>query len=217
MWLLPLVTNPAMHVDGELLQMLEDVGSVNPQVTLLLLRRCGSFCKMVHLARSTPPSHMTEALQMFDNDVHHAFAECTAVDAFGNSWQQAQLSLSRGGLGLRSLSHHSAAAYISSVSASKQCSASMSHLSTSVNLFNALISPADAIILDDVVSSLCHQRTLSSKIENLQFFSFFLTIHPYLTEHVCYQSLLPMLRPGFQLFPHLVLTCTWTPLNFKLP
>ena len=50
----------------------------------------------------------------------NAFAECTAVDAFANSWQQAQLSLSRGGLGLRSLSHHSAAAYILSVSASEQ-------------------------------------------------------------------------------------------------
>eukprot|EP00731_Ephydatia_muelleri_P005639 Em0002g1815a len=81
-----------------ILHMLEDVGSMDPQVALLLLRQCGSFCKMVHLARSTPPSLMADALQMFDNDIHHAFAECTAVDAFGNSWQQAQFSLSRGGL-----------------------------------------------------------------------------------------------------------------------
>ena len=113
--------------------------------------------------------HLPLLWQMFDNDIHHAFAECTAVDTFGNSWQQAQLSLCRGGLGLRNLSHHSAAAYISSVSASEQCSVSMSHLFTSVNLFNALISPADAIILDDIVSSPCRQRTLSSKIENHQF------------------------------------------------
>ena len=133
-------------------------------MALLLLRQCGSFCKMVHLARSTPPSLMADALQMFDNDIHHAFAECTAVDAFGNSWQQAQLSLSRGGLGLRSLSHHSAAAYISSVKNS-----AMSHLFTSVNLFNALIPPADVIILDDIVSSPCRLHTLSSKIENHQF------------------------------------------------
>ena len=41
-----------------LLHMLEDVGSVDPQVALLLLRQCGSFCKMVHLARSIPPSLM---------------------------------------------------------------------------------------------------------------------------------------------------------------
>ena len=55
--------------------MLEDVGSVDPQVALLLLRQCGSFYKMVHLARSTPPSLMADALQMFDNDIHDAFAE----------------------------------------------------------------------------------------------------------------------------------------------
>ena len=41
--------------------MLEDVGSV---VALCLLRKSGSFCKMVHLARSTPPSFMADALQM---------------------------------------------------------------------------------------------------------------------------------------------------------
>ena len=98
-----------------LLHMLEDVGSIDPQVALLLLRQCGSFCKMEHLAHSIPPSLMADALQMFDNDIHHAFAEWI------NSWQQAQLSLCRGGLGLRSLSHHSSEAYISSVSASEQC------------------------------------------------------------------------------------------------
>ena len=86
------------------------------------------------------------------------------MEAFGNSWQQAPLS--RGGLGLRSLSHHSSAAYISSVSVSEQ---SMTHLLASVNLFKRLIPPADAITLDDIVSSPCHQHALSSKIENHQF------------------------------------------------
>ena len=56
-----------------LLHMLENVGSVDPQVALLLLHQCGSFCKIVHLARSTPPSLMADALQMFDIDIHHAF------------------------------------------------------------------------------------------------------------------------------------------------
>ena len=135
---------------------------------------------------------MADALQMCDNNIHDAFAECTAVDAFGNSWEQAQLSLSRGGLGLRSLSHHSAAAYISSVRASEQCSVSMSHMFTSVNLFNALIPSADAITLDDIVSSLCHQHALPSKIENHQFkFLFNHSSFSYLTEPVCYQFLPP--------------------------
>ena len=40
---------------SKLLEQLEDVGAVDPQVALLLLRQCGSFCKLVHLARSTPP------------------------------------------------------------------------------------------------------------------------------------------------------------------
>ena len=70
---------------------------------------------------------------------------------------------------LHSHSHHSPAAYISSVSAIEQCVVSMSHLLTSLNLFNALIPSADAITLDDIVSLPCHQHALSSKIENLQF------------------------------------------------
>ena len=41
---------------------------LDPQVAMLLLRQCGSFCKMVHLACSAPPSLMAVALQMFDND-----------------------------------------------------------------------------------------------------------------------------------------------------
>ena len=61
--------------------MLEDVGSVDPQVALLLLCQCGSFCKMVHLAYSTLPSLMADALQMFDNDTHDAVAEFTADEA----------------------------------------------------------------------------------------------------------------------------------------
>ena len=49
---------PNMHLRNvqRYMNMLEDVGSEDPQVALLLLCQCGSFCKMVHLARSTPPS-----------------------------------------------------------------------------------------------------------------------------------------------------------------
>ena len=60
---------------------------------------------LMHLARSTPPS------LIFDNDAHKCFAECTMVDTSDAAWQQAQLSLSRGGLRLRRLSLHSPAAY----------------------------------------------------------------------------------------------------------
>ena len=94
---------------SKLLVQLEDVGAVDLQVALLLLRQCGGFCKLVHLARSTPPppppqALIGEALQFFDDDVRRCFSECTAIDTPNFTWQHAQLSLSRGGLGFRSLS-----------------------------------------------------------------------------------------------------------------
>ena len=39
-----------------LLSQVAEVGSIDPQIALLLLRQCASFCKLVHVARSTPPS-----------------------------------------------------------------------------------------------------------------------------------------------------------------
>ena len=83
-----------------LLSQLEQVGVLDPQVALVLLRLCGGFCKLVHLARSTPPSLSSHALSLFDNDIRRVFSECTGVDTSDTAWKQAQLSLSRGGLGL---------------------------------------------------------------------------------------------------------------------
>ena len=45
------------HLDAmKLLSKLVEVATIDPQVTLILLRVCGSFWKLVHLARATPPS-----------------------------------------------------------------------------------------------------------------------------------------------------------------
>ena len=77
---------------SQLLSQIEKVGSVDPQVALLLLRMCGAFCKMVHLERSTPPSLVAEGFRYFDNDVRHCFASCTGVDTSDDAWEQAQLS-----------------------------------------------------------------------------------------------------------------------------
>ena len=81
---------------SKLLKELEAVGSIDPQVALLLLRQCGSFCRLVHLARNTPPLLVNEAFALFDDCVQQCFSECTAVDASAATWQQAQLSLKRG-------------------------------------------------------------------------------------------------------------------------
>ena len=91
------------------------MGSVDPQIALLLLRQCASFCKLVHLARSTPPSLVSEGLALFDEEVRRNFSDCVAVDASDSDWRQVQLSLSRGGLGLRRLELLCSAAYLASV------------------------------------------------------------------------------------------------------
>lgn len=57
------------------------------------------------------------SLTSFDENVHHCFAECTAVDPpiHSASWRQACLSPRLGGLGLWSTTIHSSAVYLSSV------------------------------------------------------------------------------------------------------
>ena len=84
---------------SKLLQQLEAVGSIDPQVALLLLRQCGSYCRLVHLSRNTPPLLVKKAFALFDDRVRQCFSECTAVDASASNWQQAQYSLKRGGGG----------------------------------------------------------------------------------------------------------------------
>ena len=101
-----------------MLSRLVEVGASDPQVALILLRLCASYCKLIHLARATPPSLVSEALQLFDVEVRQCFAQSIAVEVTDRAWQQAQLNLSHGGLGLRSVSHHSSAAYIASFCAS---------------------------------------------------------------------------------------------------
>ena len=149
-----------------LLSKLEQVGVLDPQVALVLLRLCGGFCKLVHLARSTPPSLSSQALSLFDNDIRRVFSECTGVDTSDTAWKQAQLSLSRGGLGLRSLSHHSSAAYISSICSSGFGSKSVHHLSQAVEVFNNLVFPVEAINVESVLLSPPIQKTLSSKFDD---------------------------------------------------
>ena len=45
-----------------LVSKLVEVATIDPQVALILLRVCGSFCKLVHLARATPPSLVSDPL-----------------------------------------------------------------------------------------------------------------------------------------------------------
>ena len=154
---------------SKFLALLKEVGSVDSQVALMLLCQCGGFCRMVHIARCTPPSVALEGLHLFDEEVRQTFSDSMSIDPSDSVWQQAQLSLSRGGLGLRSASLHSSAAFMSSFSMSGFATNTSHHLLRSLDLFNACVSPAEAISIDELLNSPATQKMLSTKIENKQF------------------------------------------------
>ena len=136
---------------SDLLSRLQQIGPKDPQVAYLLLRFCGSFCKLVNLARSTPPSLVAEALSFFDSDIRRCFTECTSVDVSDIAWHQAQLSPSRGGLGLRSLYHHSSACFIASISQSGIALGENHHLEQSIDDLNHIIGESEAISVEELV------------------------------------------------------------------
>jgi hypothetical protein len=83
---------------------------------------------------------------------------------------QTQLILNRGGQGLRSLSHHSSAAYIASLSASGQGFTDDRHLNHSIQLYDVILSTSDTISAIDITDSVLHgQRVQSSKLKDHQF------------------------------------------------
>ena len=63
-----------------LLEALVDVSAIELHVAFTLLRMCGGFCKLVHLARTTPPSHCTDSLKFFDAEVRICYISCMGVD-----------------------------------------------------------------------------------------------------------------------------------------
>ena len=112
--------------------------------------------------------------------MRQCFAECTAVDTSDSAWQQAQLSLSRGGLGMRRVSYHSPAAYLASAVSSGLSYEVCRYLHHSVDLYNNLVDPPDSLSPDFVDNnrSLLTQKFLSNKIEDCQFRKLFNNFTP---------------------------------------
>ena len=151
-----------------LLKQLEEVGSVNPQVALLFLRLCCSSCRLVHLARSTPPSMIGEGLALFDNDVRHCFAECTLVDTSDTAWQQPQLFTPwrPRALSLCPSFICCMLVLLASVIASDCSSPQSKFLSHSMDFFNGSVSTIDAPTITTVLTSKQTQNVLSTKLED---------------------------------------------------
>ena len=97
------------------------------------------------------------------------FCRCIGVDMSDTAWQQAQLSPSRGGLGFRSLFRHSSAAFISSLCSSGFGLQSSHHLSQAIETFNSLVSPADAVSVESLLTSSVSQKYLSGKLDDRVF------------------------------------------------
>ena len=181
---------------------------------ILLLRTCSGFCKLAHLARATPPSLSVKALELFDLDVRDCLSQSTSVDMTYVSWNQAQLSLSRGGLGLRSLMFHAPTPYIASVCSSGYGHLSLTHLTYAVEMFNECVAPADKISLDSITSSNVKQKMLSSMIFN---FKVCLTCPQLLIGHAYYQSLPLIPLHGCRLSPQQVLVSISNLISTMLP
>eukprot|EP00731_Ephydatia_muelleri_P013640 Em0007g950a len=100
------------------------------------------FCLVLHQVVCATATDTGDALSLFDDEVRQCFAECTAVDTPDFTWKQAQLSLSRGGLGLRHVSYHSPAAYLASA-----------------------VSSAYLMRLRDNFNDFCHSACLAPQLE----------------------------------------------------
>ena len=111
----------------------------------------------------------TATFEHFDRLIHECFSECTGVNTTKQSWLQAELSPHRGGLGLRSLSHHSTAAYISSLCNSECASPNHSHLASSIDCFNLSVMSSDTISIESCLLNKPSQHNLSDKLEAYSF------------------------------------------------
>ena len=81
-----------------------------------LLRSCPSFCRLVHIVHSIPPTTRSlEAFARFDDDVLYCLEWSLEIELAPQACNQAQLGLKYGGLGFLSPSNHAQAAYIASL------------------------------------------------------------------------------------------------------
>ena len=129
---------------------------------------CGCFPKLVHLAKTTP-TLIFEAFQQFDTDVKRGLSSCIANCITDSAWHQAQISLSRGGLGLLSLSKLSCVAFIAAFCSSGFAASENSHLIQAVARFNGLVPPSNATTVTSLVASPPSQRSLSVKLDHFDF------------------------------------------------
>ena len=89
---------------------LRDLG--DPQVELHLLRSCLGVCKLSHLLRTIPPGCVDSELLRFDDNLRCSLSSICNAFISDQSWLQATLPCSLGGLGLCGAHRASSAAFL---------------------------------------------------------------------------------------------------------
>ena len=102
----------------EILARLPDLEDAQMETTIL--RSCLALPKISFALRSCPPHHITKATSVFDSTMLDALSDLAGGPLPSWSWLKASLPTCLGGLGVRRASVHASAAYISSVTQSKQ-------------------------------------------------------------------------------------------------
>lgn len=148
-------------------KLLDRISSMgDPQAALHLLRTCASFGKFVYLTRTTPPELVRVALAECDLDIRACFSSLAALQLTDRAWSQARLSLSHGGIGLRSVAEHCAAAYITSHIRALP-GVVTAHLVSAVDIFSQQLGPDGNFDLDRLLETPPKQRALSTRLEKL--------------------------------------------------
>ena len=157
-----------------------------------------------------------DTLSLFDDEVRQCFAECTAVDTPDFTWQQAQLSLSRGGLGLRRVSYHSPATYVASAVSSGLSHEVCRYLHHSINLYTTLLIHLIHLLLTLLTTAVPHslRSSCQTKLRNVSSRNYLIT--PLQSTGLVYypfHHLMPQL--GYQLLHPLAWAFTWSLPNFR--
>ena len=146
------------------------------------------------------------------------FTESTAIDTPQSAWQEAQLRLSRGALGLRRLSGKTLHGGVLVFTKFLRLRLLISNTSTRcISHYSSLMLEPDALNVDSFLKTVCSQRTLSGKIEECQFSELYMTVFPQQARHACSLFHPPMPLPGYQLYHLWDSTCPLNLQNSTLP
>jgi len=96
--------------------MIEKLVDLNdPQVAFLLLRSCLSYCKMVYFMRTVPFGSLVKSSVKFDSMIIDCLSNLINFKLNTGACIQLSLGLNYGGLGIRRVSDHHAAAFFASI------------------------------------------------------------------------------------------------------